>query len=484
MESASLGSQQNLQDAQGEYYRMALRQLDAALWEYDAATATVCPLDQVAREFGEKYGLSEKMTGMPDALLHCDFLLPGSVQELQRLFSSLRQGVASAAAELRVSCPGEVVRWLRLVCHTVAQGAAGQPLRVIALVQDITGEKELEGRCIRELRYFDMMVSDAIGLYEANLTKDQMLMMDEGWVNGLGRLGVTSYTLLVRNTCNERVHPAYRHHMWEGLQRKTLLRCFEEGCTEVSCEYRRTDRQGRMIWVRCVVHMIRSAENGDVCAFFYLKNIEAEKNRELELRRRAETDPLTGLYNRAASVARIEQLLREDDRHVSALLMMDVDNFKQVNDTYGHAYGDTVLRGIAEKLHATFRRGDVLGRLGGDEFIAFLSGLPGEALAEEKARQLCSQLGEFQAADWLEPVSCSIGIAFSPRQGANFALLYEHADTALYKAKLQGKNQCAVYEEGLTLEGWRTHTPIENSSDLSSVAPEDEAVPEAGVKSL
>ncbi len=136
-----------------------------------------------------------------------------------------------------------------------------------------------------------------------------------------------------------------------------------------------------------------------------------------------------------------------------ALLIIDLDNFKGVNDTYGHAVGDKVLAGVADKMRETFRQQDYLGRIGGDEFAVYLAF--SETVKDEersniirsRAAYFGSVVGKISEENGLDrATSCSIGIAIEPQHGMNYEELFNNADKALYLAKDAGKNQYYLAE--------------------------------------
>lgn len=166
---------------------------------------------------------------------------------------------------------------------------------------------------------------------------------------------------------------------------------------------------------------------------------------EVELRRHYQTsiqDALTGLPNRRGAMAAIEALWREGGAHVHAALLIDIDNFKSINDTHGHAVGDEVLRRLAQALQGCLRPGDVTARLGGDEFLIFARDCDRNG-AELVAMRL---LAAVRAATTPVPFSVSVGIsvAANPLHGG-FDLLYRQADKALYRAKDEGRNRFEVF---------------------------------------
>ena len=165
----------------------------------------------------------------------------------------------------------------------------------------------------------------------------------------------------------------------------------------------------------------------------------AERRRvEAELRRRALHDDLTGLPNRALLMDRLDVAIRQANRSCQqvTLLFLDLDGFKQVNDTLGHATGDELLKAVAGRVGACLRQGDTLARLGGDEFVLLLPNCgaddPLEALIERVADAVAQPLA---CREQTVSVTCSIGAANYPRDGDDAATLLQHADVEMYRAK-------------------------------------------------
>jgi diguanylate cyclase (GGDEF)-like protein len=153
-------------------------------------------------------------------------------------------------------------------------------------------------------------------------------------------------------------------------------------------------------------------------------------------------DPLTGLWNRRGASLGIEAAWSDDSRHSHAALLVDIDNFKQINDRHGHATGDAVIRELAAALHDLLRPGDLTARLGGDEFLVFARDCDA-AHAEQLAARLLHAVRTAQAPT---PFTVSIGISVMTAADGGFDLLYRQADTALYRAKGQGRDRYSVFQ--------------------------------------
>ncbi len=178
------------------------------------------------------------------------------------------------------------------------------------------------------------------------------------------------------------------------------------------------------------------------------------------LKAAAATDQLTKLLNKTSAQKKIGEVVKHA---TGALLMIDLDNFKQVNDIYGHTAGDKILIHFAELIRNVIRAGDLAGRMGGDEFTAFLNNVTDEKILQAKANYLNAGIlqsaRKLFGADMEIPLGVSTGAVFVPDEGTDFQTLYEKADKALYEVKQRGKHGLAVFgnkhrsEQALLVEG-------------------------------
>lgn len=171
-------------------------------------------------------------------------------------------------------------------------------------------------------------------------------------------------------------------------------------------------------------------------------NINDQMIETKRLENLAARDSLTNLYNRAAAQQLIEQYLKNCGKQIGAYIFLDVDNFKEINDSNGHVFGDSVLRHVAEIITNNIRSGDVAARIGGDEFVVFLKNIDSRELVEKQAQRIYNAFAR-QAED--KVFSVSMGIAMYPEDGKGFEELTDHADRALLEAKRAGKNACVFY---------------------------------------
>ena len=180
-----------------------------------------------------------------------------------------------------------------------------------------------------------------------------------------------------------------------------------------------------------IVSMLRSKEKGKV------------------LENKAETDLLTGLSNKATTERKIQEYIDENPNGRGLMFILDIDNFKKVNDTMGHAFGDVLLKTLGKEIKSEFRVTDIVGRMGGDEFMIFLKDMKDDGIIEREAIRLTNFFQDFRAGEEYVKysASASIGAAVYPDDAKNFKDMYLAADQALYRAKKRGKRQLAFYDE-------------------------------------
>jgi diguanylate cyclase (GGDEF)-like protein len=181
-----------------------------------------------------------------------------------------------------------------------------------------------------------------------------------------------------------------------------------------------------------------------VRASILLRDIDTQKREELSVMDQLRTDALTGALNRGAFLDAAEKIFSQPcSAGLHALVMVDVDHFKCINDRFGHGYGDRVLTRICDALRSALRADDLVGRIGGDEFVLLLKHVASREALLSKINSLCLQLNQRISEDIV--VSCSFGAAACPQDGTSFDELYWKADTALYAAKEAGRNCTRVY---------------------------------------
>ena len=242
----------------------------------------------------------------------------------------------------------------------------------------------------------------------------------------------------------------------EDLQ---LLAELTKALTEENSGYvkdvRLINKFGEEKWYRIHINSIWDKENYGVMLSIVGRMVSIDKmKREIGLwKRQAESDALTKLGNRAYGERLLQQMLCEPQKEKAAVMFLDVDNFKMVNDRHGHLFGDEVLCRIANEISKQFRIDDIVCRIGGDEFLIIMRNIKDSRLPLMKADELRAGIEKLGLeADVQVPLSISVGVSFYPVDGTDDAVLLYKADKALYEAKKRGKNNCVIYSKELENE--------------------------------
>lgn len=215
----------------------------------------------------------------------------------------------------------------------------------------------------------------------------------------------------------------------------------------VEAEFRMMDGTGEYVWCHVRGKTIYDSKNNPIKIIGKLVNIDIQKKELEKLQRKSQLDPYTNVYNKIVVKERITERMRvsrPQDKH--AMLILDIDNFKSINDTEGHLVGDQVIEKIVHQLKRMFRDEDIIGRIGGDEFVVFMNRINTREDISKKVDQLQLAIsGHSREEDLNVDVSCSIGITIFPMDGDSYEELLDKADKALYEVKKNGKGNYNFY---------------------------------------
>jgi len=404
-------------------------------------------------------------------------------ERIRRIYKQARDNRDGWQEEYRIRRADGELRWLREIGKAYKRNGE-RVEQAIGVVQDITGQKEIE----QELIYKDALANQAeaitdIGHFVYDEIREKYLFASEG----LLRIhGVLAEDLEQRNLVGvggmDLVHPEDRARVT-----KTYDRFLADG-DEWQVDYRLLRADGEVRWIREMgkVHLVshgipeqtigvlqditdqKNAEQEIIEARDTLEQQVVERTRELantvkqleveieerekiaaELHFLANHDALTGLPSLRLCMDRLDQSLAEArrNRQTSAVMFLDLDGFKQINDDFGHEFGDRVLRETAERITTEIRETDTVARIGGDEFVIILSSLPETSIANRIAASLVEAIARPLDIDSVEiTVSASIGISLYPENGVTAEELIRSADKAMYCIKRAGKNSFGFVE--------------------------------------
>ena len=282
---------------------------------------------------------------------------------------------------------------------------------------------------------------DAIYTSKANLTQNKVISGSEIYGDPLACLR-DEYDAWFEYA-KAKVPPEDYDIFIKTLDRQILLDKFNNGIQPQPLEYRHFGNDNNFHWVRLLLQMFKVIGSDDVYLFGYAFNIENEIRVRQALMLGAQTDLFTGLFNKSTTEALIGE---EINKGTGILFLLDIDDFKGVNDRFGHEAGDCVLKYFSDLLLSVFRNDDIVGRVGGDEFMIYIKDTADISIAENKASEIL--IGLKTGVDYENIriiVSSSIGIAVIDEENYSFSEAYHQADTALYEAKFNGKNGYVIY---------------------------------------
>lgn len=346
-------------------------------------------------------------------------------------------------------------------------------------IEDIDEKKRQEQKMLEERRIYSSMFATSAVVYEVDITRNRFLGGHEKWGQLFGIQQTDNYADMMQALVQKAIHPEDARAFCDAFLLPNVLNAYKNDQTRIMCEYRRPNESGEFIWVRCMLHLFLEQSTNNLQGHAYIENINAEKQKQLELIYKAEHDPLTGLYNKAATEKHIVDFLAtsEGKSGIHAFFILDIDHFKSVNDHFGHAFGDAVLSQVATRISELFRDGDVLGRIGGDEFVMFLKNISREKVALRKAEELCNNVVDtFTQKGATYKISASIGLALYSEHGRSYSELYKNSDRALYMSKENGRHQFTVYRADMPSMGLGTNEI--DGKDFSEIKTFEENVTE------
>lgn len=339
-----------------------------------------------------------------------------------------RENMDDSRENLAIMLPEEIGRILHeLRVHQIELEMQNEELRQAQIELDAQRE-----------RYFDLYDLAPVGyctlseegfILEANLTAAILL--------GISR------SKLVGRLMTEFVHKEDQNNYY--LYRKKFFRSDEK----ISFELRLLREENPMFWAHLVTTAAKNSDNISVVRLV-MSDITEKKIYEDELNRIAQYDALTNLPNRVLLSDRLSQGMAQSKRHVLplAVVYLDLDGFKEINDTYGHEVGDHVLITLSDQMKQTLREGDTIARIGGDEFVIILLDLKTiEDAIPMIIRLLDATSKPLNVDDLLLQITASLGVTFYPQaQNIDTDLLLRQADQAMYQAKLAGRNRYHVFD--------------------------------------
>ncbi|MEG2174534.1 MAG: EAL domain-containing protein [Oscillospiraceae bacterium] len=390
-------------------------------------------------------------------------IAPESHADFSAFLASMRQGKRSGSVVLQMQNDSNAPSWFRGDFTTMFDSRQ-QPIQAVVTFYDATEQREQAIAYEKWKQEIASMPSDKTAVLECNLSRD-LIESESGELVTLSRgLACASFDARTTAYADQHVYEAECLAYRTLLNRKNLISAFHKNLRTHALDYRELRGDGSVHWMRLSVQLVLYPDSQDIKAYLIIRDIDVEKRETIALLARSQEDPLTHVLNRFTLIDHMNKVFASSDGTAHhAVVMIDLDNFKQVNDSLGHAAGDHVLLLVVDALKTLLRAGDLMGRLGGDELMLCLRSMPYDDLIEKRAQLICQLICIPVSQD--VSISGSIGIAMYPRDGLTFDDLYRKADIALYRAKALGRSQYLFYHVGMEAEGESlVTTPIDEAA--------------------
>ncbi len=340
--------------------------------------------------------------------------------------------------EYRVRCKDGRWKWILTHCIVASKADNGSDLHLIGTHADITAQKNNE----QELQFADAVYQAVGHAVMVTDSSDRIIAVNHGFTQLTGFASNEAIGRTPDFMYSSHHDDAFKQLLWHKLN--------TTGIWEGEIWNRHKNGPENAVW-----QMIRTIydNNGKVLKRVALfSDVTDQKRTEESIRRNAYYDLLTGIPNRRLFQDRLELEIKKANRtnRLIAIMIIDLDRFKEVNDSFGHDVGDILLQEAARRISACVRESDTVARLGGDEFAAILPELPDIGQADDAAQKILTRLSEpYRINGEIVQVEASIGISIFPNDAKSISTLMKNADQAMYIAKSRGRNQFTHFSVSL-----------------------------------
>ncbi|MEA4824560.1 MAG: diguanylate cyclase [Clostridiaceae bacterium] len=420
-----------------ERFHIALENTTVSVWDYDFNSHCILQNDHSIRQ----HGFNHIIPDVPESLIRDRYVHPDNATAFRKMYDTLLHGAKTVEGVFRVRTADRKGWWYEHIRYTALFDENGKPYRAIGMSEDVTEKQMAKLAYKREQELQSVLAPDVVASLLFDVTTDRLIrhhFRDPIQSKVLPNLTISSFT---RYAADMVVGNPDAANKLSSFNTETALRWFNSGRWEHILEYRRRMDDGSIRWVHDEMHLITDPDSGHLMLFLCLRDIDDEKRERAALTLAAKVDSMTGILNHGAILLAIDRDIASlSPEALHALFIVDIDNFKFINDTFGHQAGDDVIKNISAILRDNFRDSDHIGRIGGDEFAVLMRNISSAEDAVHKAAEVVQALQyTYTNDDPALKISCSVGVALCDASICTTDALYAKADNALYQAKAAGK---------------------------------------------
>ena len=403
-------------------YRLAFEQTSMRLWDYNIKTKQLYR----SKKIQDEDGFAQLVDNVPEYFIENDIVHLDYQEGYLEFYKKVSKGIDCDYLFKSLRKDG-VYKWLH-ISYQVVFDEFGKPDHAIGVGEDVNEVYENKLKIQRE-QYYESLFHRSRIYYDINLSQNSIIFNEEK--NIFQNVNDYSYTTFLEMVIENVVDKKDANRFKKEFNIEKLKKDYRDGLTFISNEFELGVDEKR--WYEVDINLYSPVDSQDICAFATIRDIDEKKRYELSLEFKVRHDELTGLYTR--------QVIRNYVENVAhyksiAMLMIDVDNFKLINDTFGHAYGDETLKNIADVLQRVVDDRGIVGRMGGDEFIIIVDHFENSQDVVNMAQRINDNIHlSYFVKNQKYDLSCSIGIAYSKEGPHHFDTLYQKADENQYRMK-------------------------------------------------
>lgn len=406
--------------------------------EYDLKrrSARIVIGGEMSAHFGFETG--EIVPMFVERVISADVMSSEYAVKFKNLFHSATNSSDSSFQDIQINA--NQMRWVRVSVRPVCDQNSGEKY-MIAFLENITQEKKASLNYLNETQYYQALLGEKTAYGHIDVTLDKILKVGGMWDFYNEVINKLTFSEIFDDYVEKLVHSDDRELYRDVMQCENFVQSFENGIKQVGCEFRRIVEQNKMTWMEIKVHLFKDSFTGHIMALLVVEDIDARKKHEIVQISNAERDRLTGVFSKRM----MENLIREymmtmGEKELCAYILLDIDDFKSLNDKYGHKVGDGVLQRIAKIITTAFRKQDFIGRLGSDTFMLFIKDIDDR----EKVIERLDVAYRFMEWDERFNLTCSMGITMVHPYHSYESIVRESI-IALYDAKNNHKGGFCFY---------------------------------------